>query len=197
MQGDVHEVRLGDQAMRQRYALRSATRDVDQIKPIETLLSHAFTSYRITKASVSALHVNDLPFEYHYSLIADNYAKVSGDLVLIRPRVLGTKSNCSLETREPRLYPFEFRGPERDEDVFEIEIPATLQADDLPSPVHIEYDFADYQSKTEVVGHTLRYTRTFEIKQLSVPASRAEDLKKFYRIIANDERSTAVFKRVP
>jgi hypothetical protein len=45
-----------------------------------------------------------------------------------------------------------------------------------------------------VVGNTVRYTRTFEIKELSVPVSRADDLKKFYRIIASDERNTAVMK---
>ena len=43
-------------------------------------------------------------------------------------------------------------------------------------------------------GNTIRYTRTFEIKELSVPVSKADDLKKFYRIIASDERSTAVLK---
>ena len=40
----------------------------------------------------------------------------------------------------------------------------------------------------------LDYTRTFEIKELSVPVSKAEELKKFYRIIASDERNTAVLK---
>jgi hypothetical protein len=40
------------------------------------------------------------------------------------------------------------------------------------------------------------YTRTFEIKELSVPVSKTEDLKKFYRIIAGDERNTVVLKAV-
>jgi hypothetical protein len=42
----------------------------------------------------------------------------------------------------------------------------------------------------------IRYTRTFEVKELSVPVSKSEDLKKFYRIIATDERNTAVLKPV-
>jgi hypothetical protein len=53
-----------------------------------------------------------------------------------------------------------------------------------------------YHSKTEVNGTTLKYMRTFEVKELSVPVSKAEDLKKLYRIIAGDERSTAVLKPV-
>jgi hypothetical protein len=31
---------------------------------------------------------------------------------------------------------------------------------------------------------------------LSIPASQAEELKKLYRVIANDERNSAVLKHV-
>jgi hypothetical protein len=40
----------------------------------------------------------------------------------------------------------------------------------------------------------LHYTRALEIKELSVPVSKMDDLKKFYRMIAADERNTAVLK---
>jgi hypothetical protein len=66
--------------------------------------------------------------------------------------------------------------------------------DDLPPPVNADYSFASYHSKAEVTGKTLKYTRTFEIKELSVPVSKAEELKTFYRTIGNDERNTAVLK---
>jgi hypothetical protein len=46
------------------------------------------------------------------------------------------------------------------------------------------------------IEETLKYTRTFEVKELSVPLSKVHDLKKIYRIIANDERNTAVLKPV-
>src|SRR2546430_7627391 len=77
---------------------------------------------------------------------------------------------------------------------FEIALPAGYEVDDLPPPVNADYSFASYHSKTEVNGNTLKYTRTFEVKELSVPLSKVEDLKKLYRIIASDERNTAVLK---
>jgi hypothetical protein len=40
----------------------------------------------------------------------------------------------------------------------------------------------------------LHYTRALEIKELSVPVSKMDELKKFYRMIAADERNTAVLK---
>jgi hypothetical protein len=38
--------------------------------------------------------------------------------------------------------------------------------------------------------------RALEIKELSVPVSKMDELKKFYRMIATDERNTAVLKPV-
>jgi uncharacterized membrane protein len=66
--------------------------------------------------------------------------------------------------------------------------------DDLPPAVDADYGFASYHSKTEVKGNLIHYSRTFEVKELSVPVARADDLKKFYRIIAGDERNTVVLK---
>ena len=88
----------------------------------------------------------------------------------------------------------EFEGPRKDTDRIEIALPEGYQVDELPLPVDAEYSFGGYHSKTVVQGKAIVYARTFEIKEVSVPLSKTEDLKKFYRIIANDERSTAVLK---
>jgi transglutaminase-like putative cysteine protease len=196
LRGDVHEVRLGDRASSQRYALRSTTQDTDRIKPVESVAGASFSTFQILKATVANLHVADRPFEWNYTLEAPNYAKTAGDLLLVRPRVLGSNSSGLLETKEARQYPVEFEGPERDTDVFEIELPAGYQLDELPPPINLDDGFASYRSKTEIVGRTLRYTRTFEIKDLSVPVSEAQKLRQFYRVIADDERNSAVLKRV-
>jgi hypothetical protein len=62
--------------------------------------------------------------------------------------------------------------------------------------VSVDDGFASYQSKTEKVGQALRYTRTFEIKNLSVPVSQAGELRQLYRTIEDDERNSAVLRRV-
>jgi hypothetical protein len=192
--GEIKEVRMGDRASAQRYALKSVTKDTDRIKPIETLLAQSLSSYRLTKAAVGNLDQTELPFLFEYSLEADNYAKRAGNLLLVRPRVVGLKSSDLLETKEPRQYPVVFEGPSRDMDVFEITIPAGYEVDDLPQPVSAEFGFASYSSKAEINGNVLRYSRTFEVKEPSVPLAKIDDLKKLYRIIANDERGTAVLK---
>jgi hypothetical protein len=107
---------------------------------------------------------------------------------------LGIESSALLETKEPRKFAIEFEGPSRDTDTFEITIPPGYEVDDLPPAVNADFTFASYHSRAEVSGNVLRYTRSFEVKEPSVPMAKMEDLKKLYRIIANDERNTAVLK---
>jgi Transglutaminase-like superfamily len=194
LKGEVNETRFGDRAWVERERLRMVTKDTDRIKPIEELLAGSLSLFRITEAKAVNLLQNDQPFGFHYTFEAQNYAKSSGGLILVRPRVLGVKTSGILETKEPRQFPIEFSGPSRDTDSFEITIPAGWTVEDVPPPVDADYGFASYHAKTEVAGNLIHYTRTLEVKDLSVPVARAAELKKFYRIIAGDERNTAVLK---
>jgi hypothetical protein len=194
LQGNIKEVRLGDRASSERWRLRTVTKSTDQIKPIESLLAASLPSFQIERASLVNLDHTELPFGFNYTFRSDNYAKTAGNLLLVRPRVLGSKSSGILETKEPRKFPLEFEGPSRDTDSFEITLPAGYEVDELPPPMDVEYSFGSYHSKTEASGQTLHYTRSVEIKELSVPVSQMEELKKFYRMIATDERNTAVLK---
>jgi len=159
------------------------------------MLSHSLATFQITKAAVGNATTTDRPLEWHYTLEAERYAKNAGDLLLIRPRVMGIESSGLLETKKPRVHPIEFEAPERNSDVFEITLPQGYVVDELPPAVDVDLGFASYHSKSEVAGRVLRYSRTLEIKEVSVPVARAADLKQFYRVIGNDERMSAVLKR--
>lgn len=195
LQGDVEEVRLGDRARIERRLVLTASKDSDRIKPFERLLSDSLANFQITKAALVNLHQTDQPLGFNYTFQAGNYAKHAGDLLLVRPRVIGVKARGILETKNPRVFPIEFEGPVRDMDEFYITLPAGYVVDELPPPVDADFDFASYHSKTVLDGNVIGYHRSFEIKQLSVPVRKAEELKTFYRIIASDERNNAVLKR--
>jgi hypothetical protein len=64
----------------------------------------------------------------------------------------------------------------------------------VPPAINAEYSFASYHAKTEITGNVIHYSRTLEVKELSVPVTHADDLKRFYRIVAGDERNTVVLK---
>ena len=197
LKGSVEEVRLGERASSERWRLRTLSKDTDRIRPIEELLAGSLGSFQITRAALLNVQQTDRPFGFNYSFESPNYAKNAGDLLLVRPRVIGMKGSALLETKEPRRFPIEFEEPAQDTDSFEITIPPGYEVDDVPPPVDADYGFASYHSKTVVIGNVVDYTRTFEVKELSVPVNQAEDLKKFYRIIAGDERNTVVLKPSP
>lgn len=195
LKGEVNETRVGDRAMSERWRLRTLTKSSDRIKPIEDLLAGSLSLFQITQASIMNLDQTDQPFGFHYTFVAPDYAKNAGGLLLVRPRVLGVKTSGILETKEPRKFPIEFdEGPARDTDNFDITIPPGYVVDDVPPAVDADYGFASYHAKTEVKGNLIHYSRTFEMKELSVPVAQADQLKKFYRIVAGDERNTVVLK---
>jgi len=168
---------------------------IDHIKAVESNLGGSLTNFQILKATVANREAINLPLEWNYAINVEHYAKSTGNLLLVRPRVLGVWSSALLETDKPRRNPIEFDEIERNVEDFDILLPEGYTADDLPPPVDEDLGFAAYHSKTDIAGGTLRYRRVLEIKQLSVPLERAADLKRLYRIIDNDERMVAVLEK--
>ena len=195
LRGAVDEVFTGDEAANARGMFDTTTVNTDQIKPIESLMAESFPTFTLKSAAVRNLRVHDQPFEWHYSIEVPAFAETSGNLVTLRPRVLGSKSSGLLETKEPRENDIEFDGSRTDTDEFEITLPPGYVVDDMPQPVNLEYPYAAYHSKTELTGRTLKYTRKFEIKRLTVASAQAPELKEFYRRILNDEAAVAVLRR--
>jgi Domain of Unknown Function with PDB structure (DUF3857)/Transglutaminase-like superfamily len=194
LSGDVDEHWTGDAADSQRAPLKSAVEQADRIKSLEPRVADSLARFEITGASIDGQHDTGKPLDWHYSLKADQFAKTAGDLLLVRPRVLGVYASGLLETEKPRQNPIVFSYLMHSSDVFDIALPSGYVADDLPPAVDADYGFASYHSSSTVVGHTLRYSRTFEIKALQVPVANALELKDLYRIINSDELRQATLK---
>jgi hypothetical protein len=115
--------------------------------------------------------------------------------MLVRPRVLGEKS-FALE-RKPRQYPFQFERTSREADSFEIELPKEYAVEDVPDPVKVDAGFASYQSKVEVEGSKVRYSREFVQRDVLIGPEHTEELRKFLGTIGADEAALVVLKRAP
>ncbi len=80
--------------------------------------------------------------------------------------------------------------------MFDITVPAGYRVEELPSPVTLATDFAEYQSKIELEGDVLRCRRNYSIKVVRLPAARVGELNDFHRQVAADERSWIVLQRM-
>jgi transglutaminase-like putative cysteine protease len=193
LSGEVQEIRWGAPAAEDRARLRTAP-EAERAKIFESFLGVFVGSLVFQGFQIENLERGGDTLIVHYRFLAKNYAKVAGNLLLVRPRVLGEKG-LDLREKKERKYPVEFRGMRLDSDVFEISLPAGYVVDELPAPVDVETSFAAYRSKLEVAGNVLRYTREHKIKEVLVPTERLDELRKFLRQVAADERNSAVLKR--
>ena len=124
----------------------------------------------------------------------DAYAKTAGNLLIIRPRVIGEKGS-SILTGKPRKYPIEFTEATLQTDNFDITLPAGYVVDELPQSVEAKCDYATYKSNVEVKDNVLHYKRTYEITGVVVPTEKLPEVRDFFHQVAAAEKSSAVLRR--
>ena len=152
----------------------------------------------MTDASIGDLDQFDQTLVYDYKFVSAGYAKQAGDLLILRPRVLGDKYTNLLALfadKKPRIYPVEFREATRQDDVFDITLPQGYVVDELPNPVQASCDYATYHSEIQVAGDTLHYKRTFEIRDVMVSVQKLPEIQAFLEQVAADQQSAAVLRR--
>ncbi|MGA8165878.1 MAG: hypothetical protein WB813_01175, partial [Candidatus Acidiferrales bacterium] len=125
---------------------------------------------------------------------APTYAKQVGDLIILRPRVLGEKSSDILSGSD-RKYPVEFSEATLQTDEFDFTLPAGYTVDEMPTSMKIDCGYISYQSKTTLDGNVLRYTRSYQVNKMIVPVQGLKDLRSALGAIVADERSSVILKR--
>ncbi|HUK29612.1 MAG TPA: DUF3857 and transglutaminase domain-containing protein [Candidatus Acidoferrum sp.] len=194
LSGNVVETRLGNEATSEREMLLHSD-STDRTKQLEAFLGNFLRGFHLTSASAENVDKVGEPLEVRYEFTAERYAKSAGDLLVIRPRVLGEKSSDVAEGDDPRKLPVEYEDTSMQTDDFEITLPPGYTVDDLPRPTKAETEFASYISQTQVTGNKIHYTRTYQVKKIIVPLDQIEALRKFNRQISSDEHANVVLKR--
>jgi hypothetical protein len=193
LSGEVKELRFGGPAETSREQfLRQAP--ADRQKVVEKFLGNSLSSFSLNSASVGNLDKYDESLLVDYKFSADAYAKPAGDLLILRPRVVGAKGS-NLLSGKPRKYPIEFDEATRQDDIFDITLPPGYVVDELPKPVEAQCPYATYKSEVVVNGNVLRYKRTYEITDIMVPTQHLDEVRDFFHQIAADEKASAVLKR--
>ena len=192
--GEIVEDRSGDHAWRERIALIPANQQ-ERTQQIEKRISRSLNGFTLEKADIQHLDQIDQKLVISLKLNDPGYGQIRGPLMLVRPRILGEKS-FALE-RKPRQYPFQFERTSRETDSFEIELPKEYAVEDVPDPVKVDAGFASYQSKVEVQGSKVRYSREFVRRDVMIGPEHTEELRKFLGTIGADEAAEVVLKRAP
>lgn len=196
LSGDVHERFLGEQAHVQRGFLRDIGREPDRVKPLEARLADSLAAFRVNSYTVGNDRALELPLEWRFNFSAGSYARLAGNLLMVRPRLLGLRAQQLPGDDATRVHDFLITESRLDQDEVVIDLPAGYTLDSLPQPVNLDVGFAVYRSRTELEGSRLRYSRSYEVRELLVPAARVEDYRRLQREIARDERAVVLLKPV-
>jgi uncharacterized protein DUF3857/transglutaminase superfamily protein len=192
LKGAVDEFRTGPAAAELRDRLLNLPSKQRQ-KVFQTLLSDFVDGAVLTGARLSALEQFTGTMVVSYDFTVDGYAQHAGSLFLFRNCVLGRKSTDLMEGK-PRMQSVVFAHTASESDVIDISYPVEYAVDEMPQTVKYDYPFAAYKSEIHRTEHALHYTRTYELKDVRVPLERLQDLKQFFREIADDERAYAILK---
>jgi len=192
LKGAIVEKRFGD--------LSEGTRDLytsgdvkEQKAVLDRRLSQDFTSFNVSDLKVENVESLNKDLTTSFSLSAEKFARTTGPLLMVRPRVMGSEGPAL--DRKPRVVPIDLKQTMVAKDDFTIELPPGYAVDELPDPVKIDLGFAAYESSSKVEGNTLHYTSTYTVRQVSLPANRYADVQKLAAVIDADEQNKAVLKK--
>jgi hypothetical protein len=192
LKGDVIVSRLGASSGNARRFLAMSS-DKEKRENLERSLRGDFSEFDLGAEKVENSRDLNQQLVMRYDVSASSYAKSAGNLLLLRPRILGTHVTPLRDG--PRKYPIEFASVGDWRDKFDVTLPSGYAVDEVPDPVKLDTDFASYTSEVKVDGNVLRYSREYVVKKLTVDAGEYESLQKFEGEINADENRSAVLKK--
>jgi Domain of Unknown Function with PDB structure (DUF3857)/Transglutaminase-like superfamily len=192
LQGTVIETRSGEAALHDRR-LYSEEGEQRQHEDIERRLQRDFTSFTLDSASAQNAHEMHKSIILQFKFTAPGYAQAAGDLLLVRPRVLGRHARPYKDG--PRSYPIDLAQTGTWRDQIDVALPAGYVVDDLPAAVDLDVGFAIYKSNVREEGNVLHYSREFIVRDLDLAPEKTADVSKLMRVINADESNEAVLKK--
>jgi Domain of Unknown Function with PDB structure (DUF3857)/Transglutaminase-like superfamily len=192
LKGSVTDLRFGDLAEGRRHIFSSED-EKKQTEYMNRVIAQDFTGASMTGLKVVNVDTLNKDLTTTFDLQASHFASFTGPLLMVRPRVLGS---YELDVdRKPRHVEINLEQTMQGTDEYDIELPQGYVVDELPDPVKIDVGFASYVSSTELRGRVLHYSRTYTVRQVTVPATKYEAVQQLAAAIAADEGSQAILKR--
>ncbi|MBS1823623.1 MAG: DUF3857 and transglutaminase domain-containing protein [Acidobacteria bacterium] len=192
LKGSVVERRFGDISDRRR-ALYTHGDAKEQSDYIDHALEQDFPTFKVSEMKVENAEALNKDLTNSYTLDVERYGRSMGQLLMVRPRILG--SEAPAVDHERRTVPIDLRQTMQAIDEYNIELPAGYAVDELPEAVKLDLGFASYESSSQVKDNVLHYTRTYTVREVTLPPEKYSDLQKLSGVIATDEQSRAVFKK--
>ena len=196
--------RAGSTGIAMGRACRSGTRAVSRnasgkrAKVLEDFVGNFFNSFTLTSASMGNLEKYDDDLVLTYKFVVQGYAKTAGrsaDRPAARARQQGLVCLQARSNGKPRKYPIEFSEATRQDDMFDITLPARLRRRRAAAAGPGAMRLRNLQKSNS--SHRRHAALQAHVRSQRRPRSHREAGRRpgFFRQVAADERSSAVLKR--
>ncbi|HXH49104.1 MAG TPA: DUF3857 and transglutaminase domain-containing protein [Terriglobia bacterium] len=197
LSGTVTEIYWGGLAAERRRDLLAIPED-QRKKTVETFLTSFLPGVVLRGVKIEKLNEPGGDLVIAYSFLAEGYAQRMGDILLLRPRVLGEKSmDLTQNIEKKRQYPVDLTSTSLQSGIIQITLPPEYQVEELPPAVDFQSDFGEYKAGVSVEKNVIQYTRMLRIDRILLPATQIDSLKAFFQGISTDEQSFAILRRIP
>lgn len=190
LSGTIRETRSGWPAASMRGALLAMT-ERERLSSLQRRLANHLSTFDVTAVKYEKLDSLGHDLVITYDVTARQYAKRAGNMLLVRPRIIGRKAEGLIDLKE-RQHDYQLDPPTLETDDIEITLPVAWKIDELPPPQEVQLPQLTYSSKTSSVENKLRYVREYKVKSIDVARGELETLNTAFRKILADERNTAV-----
>lgn len=127
-------------------------------------------------------------------LEAPAYAQRKGsDLMVFKPAIVSRRDAVFL-TEPTRTTPVVF-GAHTWREVVHVALPAGFKVDELPDPLKLNTPFGSYAASFDVKDGELVFTRFWELRPATIPASQYGPVREFYERIVAVEQAPVVLAR--
>ncbi len=171
------------------------TEGQERVRFVKDRFIGAFIGASIDNAQAENITDISKNLALHFAVKSTSYAKQAGDLLLVRPRLMGWKGEVAWEQGKDRTQPFTFDMTALHSDVFDITLPAGYSVEELPAEVTMAFDYGEYTSRAFVENQALHFARKYTINSLQEPPEKFGELRKFFGAIISDQLAIAVLKR--
>jgi tetratricopeptide (TPR) repeat protein len=163
---------------------RNASQDQWQklVQGISSLIGFGGTVSNVTTSSTDDI---DHPFSYSYNYTRKNYGDWADDKTVAALPPFGLPDAKESKGKVPA--PIYFNGPSNFLYTSKIDLPKGY-APQLPKPIDLKFDFADYHSSCTFKNGVLTISRTLSIKTDELPAASRKEYAKLEKTVSNDER---------
>jgi Domain of Unknown Function with PDB structure (DUF3857)/Transglutaminase-like superfamily len=193
LKGTVTEKRFGDLSENRR-SLYTSGNVKEQTQYLDRVLGQDFTTFTVSDFKVQNAESLNKNLTTSYTVTADRFGKPMGPLLMIRPRVLGSE-DLEADHKKRHAVPINLDETMQESDDFAITLPSGYTVDEIPDPIKLDLGFASYESSSNVKENILHYTRTYTVREVTLPPGRYDDVQKLAGVIAADEQNNAVLKK--